>query len=94
MARLTRKLTRRAFGRSDARAEGYRRTLKGFREGDTRELYIGLALAAISYLRKTTPRKELLYRRTVHEGSALVIHHKRSGTPRLEIVKPKRRRWG
>lgn len=91
MARLTKRLTRRILGTTDTRAEGYRRTLKGFRESDTRELYIGLTLAAISYLRQTKAKKELLYRRTVSEGSALVIHHKRSGTPRLEIIKPKRR---
>lgn len=92
MAKLTKRLSRRTFGKTDYRAEGYRRTLAGLRQGDTRELYIGLAVAAVSYLRRTKPRKQLLYRRTVPEGSALVIHHKKSGTARLEIIKPKKRR--
>jgi hypothetical protein len=77
-----------ALGTSDPRKEGYRRTMKGFREGDYRELSMGLALTAIAYLQDTKPRKELIYRRTVPEGSALVIHHKKRGTPRLEIIRP------
>ena len=75
----------------DPKREGYRRSLRGLREGDYRELGVGLALTALAYLRSTKPRKELVYRKTVSEGSALVIHHKKSGTPRLEIVKPKKR---
>lgn len=90
MARLTRRLTSRAFGGRDARSEGYRRTLKGLREGDYRELSLGLALAALAYLRDTAPRKQLLYRKTVPTGSAIVVHHKKQGAPKLEIVKPKR----
>lgn len=66
--------------------------MQGLREGDQRQLYIGLSLLALSYLRRTQPRRELLYRRAVPEGTALVIHNKGSGDPRLEIVKPKRRR--
>jgi hypothetical protein len=75
----------------DPKREGYRRSLRGLREGDYRELGVGLALTALAYLRSTKPRKELVYRKTVSEGSALVIHHKKTGTPRLEIVKPKKR---
>jgi len=81
----------RALGYRDPRREGVRRTLSGLREGDRRQLYLGLALTALAYLRNTEPHRELIYRRSVPEGSALVIHHKKSGTPRLEIVKPKRR---
>jgi hypothetical protein len=84
-----RRLISRAIG--DPRTEGIRRSLKGAREGDYRELSLGLALAALAYLRTTSPRKQLLYRKRVPTGSALVIHHKKSGAPKLEIIKPKRR---
>jgi len=87
MARLTKRLTKGLIG--DPRTEGIRRSLRGLREGDYREFSLGLALAAFAYLRKTSPRRQLLYRRTVPKGSAIVVHHKKSGTPRLEIIKPK-----
>jgi hypothetical protein len=80
------------FGASSARQAGRARTLRGLREGDRTETYMGLALTALAYLQRTKPKKELLYRKTVPEGTAIVIHHKKSGTPRLEIVKPKRGR--
>ena len=48
-----------------------------------------LALAALAYLRTTAPRKQLLYRKRVPTGSAIVVHHKKRGNPKLEIVKPK-----
>lgn len=86
MARLTKRLTTRS--NDDPKRDGLRRSLRGLREGDYRELSLGLALTALAYLRSTKPRKELIYRKTVSEGSALVIHHKRSGTPRLEIRRP------
>lgn len=80
------------LGGSDARDAGYVRTLRGLREGDRRELYLGLALSALAYLQRSKPRKQLLYRKTLPEGTALVIHHKKSGTPRLQIIKPGKRR--
>lgn len=52
---------------------------------------MGLALAALAYLQSTAPRRELLYRKTVPKGSAIVVHHKKRGAPKLQIVKPKRR---
>ena len=68
---------------------GLDRTLRGLRRGDQRDLYLGLGLTALAFLRRTTPRKELLYRKSVPEGSAIVIHHRRVGSPKIEIVKPK-----
>lgn len=76
------------LGGSDAREAGYQRTLRGLREGDKREFYMGIALSALAYLQRTKPKKELLYRKSVPEGSALVIHHAKSGDPRLQIIKP------
>lgn len=85
MARLTKRLMKRFVG--DPKTEGFRRSLQGLREGDSRELSLGLALIALTYLRSSSPRKRLLYRKTVPTGSALVIHHKRHGDPKLEIRK-------
>lgn len=90
MAGLTKRLITRALG--DPRNEGYRRSLHGLRQGDSRELTIGLALAAFAYLRKTAPRKQVLYRKVVPKGSAIVVHHKKRGKPKLEIVRPGKRR--
>jgi hypothetical protein len=50
---------------------------------------MGLGLAALSYIRRTAPRKRLLYRRTVREGSAIVIYNRRRGAPMIEVIKPR-----
>jgi MYXO-CTERM domain-containing protein len=72
------------------RAAGVERTLRGLRHGDQRELYTGLGLAALAYLGRTRPRRQLLYRKRIPEGSAVVIHHRRRGDPKIEVVKPTR----
>lgn len=89
MARSKQRLTDLIIG--DPRTEGLRRTLRGAREGDYRQLSLGLAMVAVAYLRNTAPRKELIYRKRVPAGSAIVVHHRKRGAPKLEIVKPKRR---
>ena len=88
----TNKLIDRALGYRDPREEGIRRALGGLRRSDRRDLFVGLALTALAYLRRTGPRRQLIYRKKVPKGSALVIHHKKRGAPKLEIVKPKKRR--
>lgn len=88
MAPAKKRLTNWIIG--DPRSEAFRRTLKGAREGDYRELSFGLALFALAYLRNTTPRRQLIYRKRIPTGSAIVVYHKQSGAPKLEIVKPKR----
>ncbi len=92
MARLSDRIIRLAFGVSNPGPEGRMRVFQGLRERNDRELMIGLSLMAFSYLRRTKPRRQLLYRREVRDGSALVIHHRSSGEPKLEIVKPKKAR--
>ncbi len=77
------------FGDSDAREEGYRRTMRGLREGDRQELWLGIALGFLAYLQRSKPKKELLVSKNVPEGTAIVIHSKADGDPQLEIVKPK-----
>jgi len=91
MARIIDRIIRLAWGTANPGAAGRMKFAQGIRRGDTRDMYLGLALLSLSYLRRTQQRRELLYRREVPEGSALVIHHKDESAPRLEIVKPKRR---
>ena len=88
MGRLTKKLTRKALGARDPREEGLRRALGGLRSGDQRQLYLGLALSAVAYLSRTKPRRQLLYRKTVPVGSAIVVQHREKGAPQIEVIKP------
>ena len=78
----------RLLGIRDIRKESIDRTLRGLRTGDQRELYSGLSLAALVYLRATRPRRRLVFSKKLPEGSALVIHHRRSGDPKIEVIKP------
>ena len=94
MTSYKKKIMRRVWGGSDAREVGFNRTLRGLREGDSTDLYFGLALSALAYLQRRNPRKKLIHRQSLPEGTAIVIHHKKSGNPRLEIIKPKRRARG
>jgi hypothetical protein len=71
---------------------GVSRSLHGLRKGDQRELYIGLSLAALAFIRRSAPRKELVYRKAVPEGSAIVVHNRRRGAPKIEVIKPRKRR--
>ena len=80
----------RLVGIRDMRAAGVERTLRGLRQGDQRELYTGLGLAVLAYLSRTRPRRQLLYRKRIPEGSAIVIYHRRRGDPKIEVVKPRR----
>jgi len=72
-------------------AAGLSRGLRGLRTGDQRDLYVGLGLTALSLLRRTAPRKQLVYSRRIQEGSAIVVHHRRQGAPRIQVIKPKTR---
>jgi hypothetical protein len=78
----------RLAGWSEPGVEGLTRGLRGLRTGDQRDLYVGLGLVAVAYLQRTAPKKKLIYRKTVREGSAIVVRHTRRGEPRLEVVKP------
>lgn len=71
------------------RSAGAGRLWRGLRSGERRDLFLGAALLAFSWLRQSKPKKELLFRKEVPVGSAIVIHHNRRGDPRIEVVKPK-----
>jgi hypothetical protein len=89
MGFITSSVRRALLGGSSRGASGQMRVWRGLRERDRTELMIGLALTGLSWLRRTRPEKELLYRKKVPVGSAIVIYHKRVGAPRIEVVKPK-----
>lgn len=84
------RLLRTFFGITNIRAEGYGRALRGLRQNDRRELMLGLALTGLAIIRSSGKDKELLFRKEVPTGSAIVIHHKRRGDPRIEVIKPDR----
>ncbi|MGC2240922.1 MAG: hypothetical protein WA726_08785 [Acidimicrobiia bacterium] len=78
----------RLLGWGDLRSQGVGRALRGVRTGEQRDLYLGLGLLALAYLNRTAPKKRLIYRNRVPEGSALVIHHRLVGDPKIEVVRP------
>ncbi len=87
MKRIAKFIINKAFG-PDPTDSGFERIMGGVRRGDRRELLIGFALAGMSYMKRTKPTKELIYRKSVPEGSAVVVHHKKRGNPHIEVIKP------
>ncbi len=85
---MMKRLFERLIGGPNIGTIGLRRTLRGLREGNQRELYVGLSLWALAFLRRTAPRKQLLYRKSVPKGSAIVIHRKRFGDPKIKVIRP------
>jgi hypothetical protein len=39
-------------------------------------------------MRQKSTDKELIFRKKLPEGSALVIHHKKKGDPKIEVIRP------
>ncbi len=85
------KIFRIFLGSNNLRSAGVGRAWRGMRQGDRRELYLGLALAALSWIRQSKPGKELIYKKEVRKDSAIVIHHRRKGDPKIEVIKPQTR---
>src|SRR5690606_18113764 len=90
MARLIDRIIRMAWGTTSPGMAGRMKLAQGVGRSDSRDVYIGLALLGLSYLRRTQQRRELIYRREIPEGAAPVIHNNDESAPRLEIVKPKK----
>jgi hypothetical protein len=82
------RIFRTLLGSTDLKTAGYGRVLRGLRRGDRRDLYLGVALALISLMRQKSTDKELIFRKKLPEGSALVIHHKKKGDPKIEVIRP------
>ena len=87
MNKTTKRLIGRAVGGKGFTAAGVERSFRGLRTGDQRELYAGLALLALTFLDRSSPKKELLYRGTVKPGSAVIIHHRKVGGPKVTVRK-------
>ena len=79
------------YGPSGLQSAGAERVWRGLRSGERRDLLFGSALLAIAWLRRSEPKKELLFRKEVPVGSAILIHHTRKGDPKIEVIKPSRR---
>lgn len=82
------RLLRTLFGTANMRSQGYGRALRGLRQNDRREMLLGIALTALAVIRDSRGQKELLFRKEVPAGSAIVIHHKKRGDPKIEVIKP------
>jgi len=82
------RLLRTLFGASGIRSAGFGRTLRGLRTNDRREMLFGFVMIAIALLRESRPQRELLFSKEVPTGSAIVIHHKRKGDPKIEVIRP------
>ena len=76
--------------------EGVTRSLRGLRTGDSRSLYTGVLLLAYGMWKRQRDRKELIYRKTMAPGDAMLIRAGRKGDKRLvvrdDLVQQLRRR--
>lgn len=64
---------------------GMVRVLRGVRQGSQSMLLTGLALILIQRLRDARGKRELVYRRRLPVGSAVVIRHERPGEHKVEV---------
>ena len=78
-------MTEKVLGAPTAFTAGYRRTLTGLRTGDRQELVFGLVLLGFTYMRRTAPRKKLIYRQTIKSGTSVTIRNAKPGSARLEL---------
>jgi hypothetical protein len=76
-------------GPTAMKAAGAQRLWNGLRTGDQRALLLGAGLYAVAWLRANKgPKKELLYRKTIPEGSSFVIRTGKQGElPEIDVVK-------
>jgi hypothetical protein len=68
-------------------SDGFNRALHGLRTGDQRSLYTGALLVAVGLWRRsrTRERRELIYRRELKEGQAIVIRPSVAGGNRIVV---------
>ena len=85
MATLKDRLVKRVLGDTDIARSGVTRTWHGLRERDRREFALGLVISGLAYLQRTKPRKTLIYRQEIKEGSAVVVRNTVPGQPKVEI---------
>lgn len=64
---------------------GMVRVLRGLREGSQGMLLTGLALVALQKMRDARGKRELVYRKQLPVGSAVVIRHQRPDEMKVEV---------
>ena len=64
---------------------GMVRVLRGLREGSQGALLTGLALIALQKMRDARGKRELVYRKKLSVGSAVVIRHQRPDEMKVQI---------
>ena len=65
--------------------EGATRSLRGLRTGDSKSLYTGVLLLAYGMWKRNRGRKELIYRKTITPGDAVLIRASRAGDKRIVV---------
>jgi hypothetical protein len=58
------------------------------RNGKRSDLFLGAAMLALAFFRHNKPSKELIFRKELPVGSAIVVHHTRRGEPKIEVIRP------
>lgn len=64
---------------------GMVRVLRGLREGSQSALLTGLALIALQKMRDSRGKRELVYRKSLPVGSAVVIRHQHPDQVKVEV---------
>lgn len=90
MTRLLSKVIATAFGAPGP--AGRLRVLTGLRTRDRQQLVTGLALLGYSYLTRTRPRRQLVYRKVLKADQAIVIRAAEPGSAPLDRKKLRRLR--
>jgi hypothetical protein len=69
-------------------SSGFNRALNGLRTGDQRSIYTGAVLIAFGLWRRSRSRdrRELIYRRELKEGQAIVIRPAVAGGQRVFVT--------
>jgi hypothetical protein len=65
--------------------EGLARGFRGVRTGDQRSLYTGALLVAYGLWKRNRGKRELLYRRTLNPGEAILVKTSRGGGHRIVV---------
>lgn len=71
------------------KAMGIHRLWNGIRTGNQRTLLLGAGMFAISWLRSNSgPKKELLYSKTIPDGSSFVVRSGKAGQlPKVVVTR-------
>lgn len=71
---------------------GMLRVVRGLRQGNQAAVLTGLALILFQKMRDDRGKRELVYRKVVPVGSAIVIRHQRPGEEKVGIRTREKRR--